>query len=279
MIDLRFKPPWLPQVNSPFNYTLDMLDKEGVKYKYMQADPDELSPSQGIVAQDKVSEIDMDNISPIWVSQDNKVLDGHHRYVAALSRNVPIKCVKVMLSQKDAIRILNKIQDIFDYENQEKMVEVVAQDQINMMNDTDSGVSPSEFLATLESDSKEDDDEREILHDDKKVKKVTGYRKKDVNDKSVVGNFFSLKESDGYNKYDMEFDSLLDTNELGLTYKSESSPVSVLCMKWFPNIDFDKIAKNYDVKPESIMNRAVAEKARKMGYDGIKYGDIMVQGL
>lgn len=278
MIDLRYKPMWLPQVNSPFNYTLDMLDKEGVNYKYMQADPDELIPSQGIVAQDKVSQIDMDNIKPIWISKDNKVLDGHHRYIAALSRNIPIKCVMVMLPQKDAIRVLNKIQDIFEYENQEKVMEVVAQDQINAMNEPDSGVSTSEFLATLEDDSDKDDD-REILHDNKKRKKISGYRKKDINEKSVVGNFFSLKESDGYSKYDMEFDSLLDTNELGLTYHGGSSPVTVLCKKWFPNIDFDRIAKNFDVKPESIMNRAVAEKARKLGHDGIKYGDIMIQGL
>jgi len=27
------------------------------------------------------------------------------------------------------------------------------------------------------------------------------------------------------------------------------------------------------------MNRAISEKARQMGYDGIKYSDIMVQGL
>lgn len=278
MIDLRYKPMWLPQVNSPFNYTLDMLDKEGVKYKYMQSDPEELHPSQGIVAQDKVSQIDMDNLSPIWISQDDKVLDGHHRYVAALSRNVPIKCVKVMLSQKDAIRILNKIQDIFEYENQEKVVEVVAQDQLNAMNEPDSGVSTSEFLATLETDG-ELEDGQEILHDNKKTKKISAYRKSDINEKSVVGNFFSLKESDGYSKYDIEFDSLLDTNELGLTYNAGSSPVAALCNKWFPKIDFDKIANVYGVKPESIMNRAVAEKARKLGHDGIKYGDIMIQGL
>ena len=30
---------------------------------------------------------------------------------------------------------------------------------------------------------------------------------------------------------------------------------------------------------ESIINSDVEEKAKEMGYDGIKYGDIMVQGL
>jgi hypothetical protein len=282
MIDLRYKPMWLPQVNAPFNYTLNMLDKEGVDYKYLQIDPDELIPSQGIVAQDKVSQIDMDNIQPIWISKEMKVLDGHHRYVAALSRAVPIKALQIMLSQKDAIRTLNKIQDIFEYENQESIMEVVAQDQINGMNDINSaGTDGSTFLEALSSEL--EDDDREILHDTKssgkKPKKITGYRKQEVNEKSVVGNFFSLKPVDGYNKYEMEFDNILNTNDLDLTFRGDVNPVSLLANNWFPNIDFDKISKNHNVSSDSIINRAVAEKAKQMGYDGIKYGDIMVQGL
>ena len=282
MIDLRYKPMWLPQVNSPFNYTLDMLDKEGVEYKFMQADPDELEPSQGIVAQDKVSEINIDNIQPIWISKENKVLDGHHRFIAALSRGIPIKCIKIMLSQKDAIRTLNKIQDIFEYENQEGIMEVVAQDQINNMNDPDSDFNNGGFLDTLRNESDDEGENKEMLFDDKppkKTKTVTGYRRGVINEKSAVGNFFSLKSVDGYNKYDIEFDNLLNTNDLNLQYKSDVNPVSVLADNWFPNIDFKKIAKKYEVDPDSIINRAVAEKAREMGYDGIKYGDIMIQGL
>jgi hypothetical protein len=281
MIDLRYKPMWLPQVNSPFNYTLDMLDKEGVEYKFMQADPDELEPSQGIVAQDKVSQIDMENVQPIWISKENKVLDGHHRYIASLSRGIPIKCIKIMLAQKDAIRTLNKIQDIFEYENQEGIMEVVAQDQINVMNDPDSDFNNGGFLDTLRSESEDEEDNREMLFDDtpKKTKTVSGYRKNKINEKSAVGNFFSLKPVDGYNKYDIEFDNLLNTNDLDLQYKSDVNPVSVLANNWFPNIDFKKIAKKFEVSPDSIINRAVAEKAKEMGYDGIKYGDIMIQGL
>lgn len=277
MIDVRYKPLWLPQINAPFTYTTGMLDNDGIDYKYMQIDPEELSPSQGIVDLEKISQIDMNNIQPIWVSMDNKVLDGHHRYAVALSKNIPIKCLKVMLPQKDAARVLNKYQDIFDYENQEKVIEVVAQDQINAMNEPDSGVSTSEFLAALESESELNGDKK-IIHDGNR-KKIKGYRKKDLNDNSHVGNFFSLKESKGYQVYEMEFDNLFDTNEIGLTFKGNSSPVAELCMNWFPNTDFETIADKYGVKPESIMNRAVAEKARVEGYDGIKYGDIMVQGF
>ncbi len=278
----RIAPKHLPQVNAPFNYTLNMLDKEGVDYKYMQADPEELDPSQAIVFQDKISQIDMNNIRPIWISKDNMVLDGHHRLVLSLGKNIPIKCIKIMLSQKEAIRVLNKIQDIYEYENQENIMEVVAQTQINGMNDIDSaGTDGTTFLEAIKSEL--EDDDREILHNTKlsgkKTKKITGYRKKEVNEKSIAGNFFSLKPVDGYNKYEMEFDNILNTNDLDLSFKSDINPVSVLANNWFPNIDFDKISKNHNVTPDSLINRAVAEKAKQMNYDGIKYGDIMVQGL
>lgn len=273
MITMQIKPSFLPQISAPFNYTLGMLDNEGIDYKYMQGDPEDLIPLQGIVIQDKISEIK--DIKPIWVSKDNYILDGHHRFASALSKGILIKYIKISLPYKEAIRVLNKIQDIFDYENQEKINDVVGQDHFNMRNDKDSGIE-DDFLSMLEIDS---NDEKKILHDNKKLKKITGYRKKDINEKSVVGNFFSLKESDGYNKYDMEFNSLLDTNELNLNFRSDSTPVAVLSKNWFPNVDFKKLGKKYDVKEESIMNRAVAEKAKKMGYDGIKYGDIMIQGF
>lgn len=278
----KIAPYHLPQINAPFHYVLNMLDKEDVNYKYIQIDPDELLPSQGIVFQDKISQIDPNNIRPIWISKDKMILDGHHRYISTLSRGIPIKAVQIMLSQKDAIRLLNKIQDIFEYENQENVMEVVAQDQINGMNDIDSaGTDGTDFLTTLENEL--EDDDREILHDTKpsgkKPKKITGYRKQDINEMSVVGNFFSLKPVDGYNEYEMEFNNILNTDDLNLTFRSNINPVSVLASNWFPNIDFEKISKNYNVSPESIINRAVAEKAKKMGYDGIKYADIMVQGL
>lgn len=271
-------PYHLPQVNAPFSYTIDMLDKEGVDYKYMQADPDELHPSQSIILSDIMDKIDSKNLKAIWISKDNKVIDGHHRVGVALSRGIPIKCIKIMLSQKDAIRILNKIQDIFEYENQEKVMEVVAQDQINVMNDPDSDFNNGNFLESLAKEKEMED--REILHDStKKPKTMTGYRKDDINTNSVVGNFFSLKPVDGYKKYDMEFDNLMNTNDLDITFKSDINPVARLAVTWFPNIDFKKIAKHHEVNPDSIINRAVAEKAKEMGYDGIKYGDIMVQGL
>ena len=280
MIDMKFKPKWLPQVNAPFTYVLNSLKGDGVNFKLKKINPSKLKPSQGIVFGDKVSDIDPQSIKPLWISNDNYVLDGHHRYCAALANELPyIKVVRIDLNRQDAVRVLNKIMDIYEYQEQEKIEEIVAQDEINVMNDPDT--NSINFLEMLETESREG--EEEILHDNSvvggKKKSVSGYRKQPIKENSLSGNFFSIKPIEGYKKYDIEFDNLLDTNDMGIQFYSDSNPIITLSKNWFPNINFNKLAKKYDVKPSSLINRAICEKARKMGYDGIKYGDIMIQGL
>jgi hypothetical protein len=110
-------------------------------------------------------------------------------------------------------------------------------------------------------------------------KKLSAYRKNEIKEGSKAGNFFAAKPIDGYIKYDIDFDNLLDTNDFGLTYSNEEPPTKKLAAIWFPNLDFEKIAQKLGADELKIINRAVSEKARKMGYDGIKYGDIIIQGL
>ena len=283
MIDTRYKPPHLPQMNAPFIYVLDKLEKDGVEYNIKKSHPSDLIPSQGIVALDKISSIDMKNIKPIWTAMNNEILDGHHRYGAALSHDIPLRHVQIMLNAKDAVRVLNKIQDIFEYEQQSNIEEVVSQNIFNTRNGADSGISDSEFLATLEGAL--DDDKREILHSGdegvvgKKKKMIIGYRRTPIVDNSKIGNFFTLEPIEGYKKYEIEFDNLLDTNDMDAIFQKGISPVFILAKKWFPNIEFDKIGKKYKINSDALINRAVAEKALVMGYDGIKYGDIIIQGL
>lgn len=280
MIDLRYKPKWLPQVSAPYTYVLNKLKDEGVEYRKIKAPANEFRPLQGLVSLEKISDIAPDKIKPAWCSKDKDILDGHHRYGKALAHELPLSAFQIMLNANDGARILNKIQDMWEYDGQMDIEEVVAQDVLNMANEPDSGVSTSEFLSTLESEMK---DGQEILHDDgainSKKKKIKAYRKSPINEKSKVGNFFALKPDDGHKEYSIEFENLLDTDDMEVNYHRQGNPVIVLSKHWFPHIDFDKVAEKYGVTSESIMNRAVSEKARQMGYDGIKYGDIMVQGL
>lgn len=267
MIDMRYKPKHLPQMNAPFSIVTEMLQEEGIGFKLVKVNPKQLKPSQGIIFAEKVSEMNPKQLKPIWISKEFNILDGHHRYGSALSHELPlIKAIQIDLPARDASRILCRIQDIYEYESQRKMEEVVAQDQINAMQEPD-------FLEELQKDI------AETKAIKTKKKKVKGYRKNELKENSKIGNFFSPKKIDGYHEYDMEFSNILDTDDLGIILHPTSSPTGVLAKSWFPNIEFEKVAKKYNVKPDSIMNRAVSEKARKLGYDGIKYGDVLIQGF
>lgn len=277
MIDMRYKPQFLPQVSAPFEIVLQKLDEEGVEYEIVEINPNEneLEASQGITFSDEVEKANVDDNNPIWTSEDNKILDGHHRYVKALLDEIPLKAVNIKLNEKDASRVLNKIQDIYEYEQKQQMEEVVGNDYINDYNKTDSGVSDSEFLNSLEEDNLEVQSGKTSTNQ----KTIIGYRRDPIKENSVVGNFFSLKPIDGFDKYQIDFDNLLDTHSLGIVYKESQEPADILAKIWFPHVNFEKISKEYDMSSANLKNKAIAEKAMKMGFDGIKYGDTLIQGL
>ena len=277
MIDMRYKPYFLPQVSAPFDVVLHGLDDEGVSYEIVEVDPNELEASQGITFSDEVGKVNLDDNNPIWLANENKVLDGHHRMVRAMLDGKMNKAVKIDMNEKDASRLLNKIQDIWEYEHRFQM-EVVGQDAINTDNQINSGVSDNEFLSSLEEDNMK---VRSADSGNTHINQVTvlAYRRDPINEKSVVGNFFSLKPIEGFDTFEIDFDNLLDTHQLGVTYKESQEPVDILAKVWFPHVNFEKISNQYGMPSENLKNRAIAEKAMSLGYDGIKYGDTLIQGL
>lgn len=270
MIDMRYKPHFLPQVHAPYDIVLQKLDDEGVGYTNVEVDPNELTPLQGIVFSDEVGHVNVDDMNPIWISSDMQVLDGHHRMVRALLDEIPIKAIMIKLNHKDACRMLNKIQDIYEYEQSQGLEEVESQDAINFYREDEN-----QFLNSLEEDNVALQTETPT----KNQKTIIGYRKDPIKENSVVGNFFTLKPVDGYDKYEIDFENLLDTNALGVTYKDGQEPVDILAKSWFPNINFEKLSTKHNAPSINLKTKAVAEKAMKMGYDGIKYGDTIIQGL
>ena len=77
----------------------------------------------------------------------------------------------------------------------------------------------------------------------------------------------------------MNFENLLDTDDFGIHYKEGQIPAEMLAKAWFPHVNFEKLSEEYSVPALSLKNKAIAEKARTLGYDGIKYGDTLIQGL
>jgi hypothetical protein len=276
MIDMRHKPYFLPQISMPVDKVIEKLDEEGIDYDYIRVDnPKELEPLQGIVFSDGVGKAEVDDKNPIWLSNDDEVCDGHHRMVRAILDNTPVTAVKIKLNYKDACRLLNKIQDVYDYTEQQRMEEVVAQDAINANNEVNGGVSYNEFLSALEENNAGIQAEKPSKND----KVIIAYRKEPIREDSVIGNFFTINPIDGFSKYQIEFDNLLDTNELGIQFKDSQVPAEMLAKVWFPHVNFEKLGEQYNTEPINLKNKAVAQRAQSLGYDGIKYGDKLVQGL
>jgi hypothetical protein len=277
---MRYKPSYLPQISMPYEMVLQKLDEEGVDYELIELNPkedDNINVSQGVTFSDEIEKVNLADNNPIWIAGENmNICDGHHRYLKALIDKVPLKAVKIGLNEKDAYRLLNKIQDIYEYQQKQQMEEVITQDVINQDNQASSGVSDSEFLNSLEEDNialKPSGDT------DTNSKVIIGYRKDPIKENSVVGNFFLLKPVEGFDKYEIEFDNLLDLHSLGVTYKDGQEPVDIMAKIWFPHINFEKISEQYGMPSINLKNKAIAEKAMKLGYDGIKYGDTLIQGL
>jgi hypothetical protein len=279
MIDMRYKPPHLPQLSAPYNIILEKLRENDVDYQLIEVNPEELEASQGVVFSDEVSGVEVNDSNPIWVDDNLKVIDGHHRFIKALSTDTPLIAVKINMNHKDACRLLNKIQDIYEYEELHGLEEVrTVQNSINTENDIDSDGSSrmnDDFLSILEDVNSQIQMAEPTLN----PKTMQAYRKDPINDKSVVGNFFLQKPVDGFDKYEIEFDNLLDTDELGLSFKSDQEPVDIVAKFWFPNINFEKLAEVYKTTSNNIKNKAIAERARKLSYDGIKFGESYIQGL
>jgi hypothetical protein len=178
---------------------------------------------------------------------------------------------------KDLCRLLNKIQDIYDFSKQTDLEETTANEYINDYNEIDSDQTENDvklplndFLNKIEEDNNIEVGEEEV---------IIGYRKNPINSKSVVGNFFYLKPVAGYIKYEISFSNLLDTNNLGINYKDSQNPIDVLAKNWFPHINFKSLSEKYNTTEEKLKNKTIAEKAKLLGFDGIKYGDSYLQGI
>lgn len=265
MIPNNGVPYHLPQVHAKLEYVLTKLKESNIDFEIVEVNPNELTPSQGLVYSDITADVSNDQENPIWISKDNHILDGHHRYVKALMNEEFLKCVMIDLGERDACRALNKIQDIYEFEEQQ-------QTEMFTFNETTGG-EDDKFLKSLELKNSQ--------IEDKSVNPETiiGYRKEPINEKSLVGNFFYLKPVEGYTKYEIEFENLLNTNNMGITFKSGQIPVDVLSKIWFPNVNFEKLGDEYGLSPTNLQNKAIANKAKMLGYDGIKYGETLIQGI
>ena len=106
----------MPQIKGhELKDALSLLKKNGINCELVTLNCDELRNSQSKVDKAKVLNIAREirqgkNIPPIIISNDNAVIDGHHRWIAFKLLKKEIKCIKIGLPQKEAIIEFKRIE-------------------------------------------------------------------------------------------------------------------------------------------------------------------------
>jgi len=255
-----YKPKTLPQISAPFSYVAHHLNDMGHPYELVGANVDSINPSQAFIDSDLVHELmdqlkNGEDLKAIWLDKDNNALDGHHRHAAyTLNKNTHIPAVRLKTDKENAIKVLSEIQRKYDSENNSDFINSLQEDQ-------DTSMYVPEKVHKTSKDT------------------IKAFRKKPVVERCISGNFFALKEIPGYKPYEIELDSILNTDDIDPKIKKEMNPVAALGKVWFPNLNFEAKAKDMEMGIDDFINTIVAEKARTKKIDGILYGDKLLQTI
>ena len=108
--------------------------------------------------------------------------------------------------------------------------------------------------------------------------KYIAYRDKPVKKKALSGNFFHFQPKEGFSKYEIEFDKILNPEDIGIGV-NKINPVVDFCKVWCGVKDLENLASQDGVPVDKYAARLIADKAKSLGYDGINYGNIIIQAF
>ncbi len=258
-----------PQISAPFKFITTQLNDLQYPYEVVGVKPEDLKPTQPFVDNDQVASMaDMlrtdGEFKPIWISQNNDILDGHHRYAAHMltypEGNIAVPAIRLLCNTKKALEILGNIEEEFKKtklkHSQSKILHVLGEED-------DSMYLPSKKFPT-------------------KKETVQAYRREPMK-KAITGNWFFLtKPSNEYKGFNITFTNLLSTDAIDKkigSCKNASDCVKGLFQLWYPSLNIKEKAKESGMSENSFINAIVAERARIEGIDGIKYGNKLLQSI
>lgn len=249
---MAVKHSWLPQITADYNYLINELDNEAVGYKLDKFKPEDIKPLTDNINTSNVEGLkdsitNLKPITPIILSKDNEVLDGHDRLHAfkTTPNIVGILCIKLYLDKHEASRILNKIEDKFNWEN------------------------------SLDGDFNVKMDEN-VLEEPKNAKTLKLYSNKGLTKNPFIGNTLVHNKTNSYNiPYELEFENLYEMSD----EECGENPIVELGKKWFGG-DYDNFkveAAKSCLTFENYLLKKLHKEAFSKGYDGIQYGSKFVQ--
>lgn len=307
-IEKRLKPAWMAQVDAPQEYVMEFLNREGVGYKVVSMDPKACKHTQADVDPVKAKSIQeaMDQDKPlgsIYLSADDEILDGHHRAFAAIRHPdvEAVSCVKLYLGLQDAMRVLNKIQDIFSFEKEQNLpgfAQKYGDMKLAPKQPLDAPVNEAEKdVAAPEADPKPNVDTgvsdehlpQEVVPQQSQTatlvpfesaaqnpKEMKLYGAKPINTQARTGDFLLTEKKPSMRfEFNVSFDNLLEIAPEAL--ENMTYPTEAVLQEWLPGQDYTAEAKSQGLTQEVYMSREVNRLALQKGFDGISYGNKLVQ--
>jgi len=118
----------MPQVSAPYYFVKNNLDEFGVTYQPVKKRVGDLEPFQDELEDDKVTDFSSKyeegyDIDPIYISQDDKICDGHHRAAGKMKssgKDGEIKAIKINRPNVEVPHLLGRIQDRWEMIQDEK---------------------------------------------------------------------------------------------------------------------------------------------------------------
>jgi ppGpp synthetase/RelA/SpoT-type nucleotidyltranferase len=102
----------MPQIRGEFLPLLfDKLDNDRIPYEDLRVMPNTLKPSQNEINIDNANRLDMDSVylKKAIVSNDNFIIDGHHRWYYCLINDIPIDITKIDLPIEEALNYIRQL--------------------------------------------------------------------------------------------------------------------------------------------------------------------------
>jgi hypothetical protein len=112
-IGMTFSRVLMPQIGDE-NTFIKNIKESGVSYKEEKVDPNTLKATQSEFDKDKIAMMMFEPLydkNGIIISNDNYVLDGHHRWIVAYNKNLMIKVIRVDLPILELMRLAKSFEE------------------------------------------------------------------------------------------------------------------------------------------------------------------------
>ena len=253
------KHSWLPQMTADYPYILKNLGLYGVPFEIVNVDPKQLKPVGKLLNADKVKEYEeaikgKKPVSPSFISENDEILDGKHRaYAFKYSPVKSVQCIRLKCDTPTAARMLNKIQDKYDFEHgnedNDKVLDYYKPRKVEVEKPLDEATGGKPNPKTF------------VVYTNKPIKPGS-------NPKTGHHGIFENKKNFEH-KHTIAFKNVYEHT----TNDDPKQMIEGLCAEWFPEglERYKKEADQHALTLEAYMNRKIVDEGRARGYDAIVY--------